>query len=839
MRLYFSLLFFFNLSICFPQNNKDLSYYFLDTISFNSNIPKPSSATLGNKEIGYNHISHDRLLSYMRSLANSSERITIIDRGVTYEGRPLILLLITSKKNHSQIEKLRSEHLALNTKSGENSDLTNMPIVLYQGFSIHGNEPSGSNAAMLYAYYLAASTNNDVLNKLENSIILLDPSMNPDGLQRFAHWANTNKSENLNPDKNDREFSENWPGGRTNHYWFDMNRDWLPVQLPESKARIKTFHSWSPNVLTDHHEMGTNSTFFYQPGIPTRVNPLTPQKNQDLTAKIGKYHEKRLSEIGSLSYSEENFDDFYYGKGSTFPDVNGSIGILFEQASSRGHLQESVNGLLSFPHTIKNQLTASLSSLEAAVELKNELLNYQKNFYINSRKKAENFKNNYFLISGGEDKSKLFNFYQILRKHDIEVKELDNDVVLNKKIFKKNNSILIPKNQNKIRLIEAMFNDSTKFEDSLFYDVSAWSFLHSFNLEHVNFSSKKTFKNLDFKKPEGKIINTSDYAYIFPWDDYYSSKVLYKLLSSGIRTKVATEPFKIGSKKFDYGSVLIHSVNQKLSPEEITKKLISLSKESGVDFYGFNSSYAKGIDLGSNKFVNIKTPKIAILVGSGVNSYDAGEIWHLLDTRFEIPITRINKSRISNYDLSKYNTLIMVNGSYNFDKNSINKLKSWINNGGNLIGYRNTVNLFNKNKLIKVEFNKNKASTKNLKFKDKNKHFGSQLTSGAIFKVDLDRSHPINFGYSDNQIPIFRNTNIFIKNDSIGYNNPIKYTKSPLISGYISKENLISIKNSRPFYTTTYGKGRVSVFTDNTNFRAFWYGTNKLTMNAIFFADMM
>ncbi len=212
-----------------------------------------------------------------------------------------------------------------------------MPIVLYQGFSIHGNEPSGSNAAMLYAYYLAASTNTDVLNKLENSIILLDPSMNPDGLQRFAHWANTNKSENLNPDKNDREFSENWPGGRTNHYWFDMNRDWLPVQLPESKARIKTFHSWSPNVLTDHHEMGTNSTFFYQPGIPTRVNPLTPQKNQDLTAKIGKYHEKRLSEIGSLSYSEENFDDFYYGKGSTFPDVNGSIGILFEQASSRGH----------------------------------------------------------------------------------------------------------------------------------------------------------------------------------------------------------------------------------------------------------------------------------------------------------------------------------------------------------------------------------------------------------------------------------------------------------------------------------------------------------------------
>ncbi|MFL2639547.1 MAG: M14 metallopeptidase family protein [Flavobacteriaceae bacterium] len=839
MRFYFSLFFFLNLTFCFSQKNTDLSYYFSDTSSFDSKIPKPSSVTLGNKEIGYNHISHDRLLTYMRSLANSSDRITIVERGDTFEGRPLILLLITSKKNHSQIEKLRSEHLALNTKFGENFDVSNMPIVLYQGYSIHGNEPSGTNAAMLYAYYLAASNSKDLLNKLENSIILLDPCMNPDGLQRFAHWANTNKSENLNPDKNDREFIENWPGGRTNHYWFDMNRDWLPVQLPESTERIKTFHKWSPNILTDHHEMGTNSTFFYQPGVPNRVNPLTPIKNQDLTAKIGKFHEKRLSEIGSLFYSEENFDDFYYGKGSTFPDINGSIGILFEQASSRGHLQESINGLLSFPFTIKNQLITSFSSLEAAIELKNELLNYQKQFYKDSRKRGLKFKNNYFLVSTEKDKSRLFEFYKILKKHKIQTKKLNKKVSLDNKEFNVDNSILIPKNQNKIKLLEAMFNDSKEFKDSLFYDVSAWSFLHSFNLKHTNFESKESFENLTFKKPQGKIINSSKYAYIFPWDDYFSPKVLYKLLDLDIRLKVATEPFEINSKKFDYGSILIHLNNQKLSAEEISNQIISISKESGVDFYGFNSSYSKGIDLGSNRFENIIKPKIAMIVGDGVRSYDAGEIWHLLDTRFEIPITKIKKSRISSYDLSKYNTLIMVNGSYNFDKKNISKIKSWINDGGNLIGFRNNVNWLQKNNLIKVELNKNKASKKGLKFKDIDNHFGSQLTSGAIFQVDLDRSHPISFGYSDTKIPIFRNTNIYIKNDSVGYNNPIKYTKSPLISGYISKENLISIKNSRPFYTTKYGKGRVSVFTDNTNFRAFWYGTNKLMMNAIFFADVM
>ena len=208
-------------------------------------------------------------------------------------------------------------------------------------------------------------------------------------MQRFAYWANTNRSQNLNPDPNDREYSEIWPGGRTNHYWFDMNRDWLPVQLPESRARIKTFHDWMPNILTDHHEMGTNSSFFFQPGIPSRTHPLTPKLNQELTKEIATYHAKALDKIGSLYYSEESFDDFYYGKGSTFPDINGSIGILFEQASSRGHIQESVNGLLTFPFTIKNQFTAALSTLDAANSMRSDILKYQSDFFKNSRKEGK------------------------------------------------------------------------------------------------------------------------------------------------------------------------------------------------------------------------------------------------------------------------------------------------------------------------------------------------------------------------------------------------------------------------------------------------------------------
>ena len=323
--------------IAVAQNSINLDYYLPQNITYDESIPRP--AELIGHEVGEWHVTHDKLMFYMQTLAEKSDRIRIENRGSTFEGRPILLLTITSPKNHENLEQIRQDHIALTEKGDTSVSIENMPIIVYQGFSVHGNEPSGANAGLAYAYYLAAAQGPEIDEILDHMVILMDPSFNPDGLQRFAYWANTNRSMNLNSDTNEREYHEVWPGGRTNHYWFDINRDWLPVQLPESRARIETFHKWLPNILTDHHEMRTNSTFFFQPGEPTRVHPLTPSANQELTAEIGRYHAKALDKIGSLYYSEQGYDDYYYGKGSTFPDVNGGIGILFEQASSRGHIQ--------------------------------------------------------------------------------------------------------------------------------------------------------------------------------------------------------------------------------------------------------------------------------------------------------------------------------------------------------------------------------------------------------------------------------------------------------------------------------------------------------------------
>jgi hypothetical protein len=321
----------------------------------------------------------------MYALAEASDRVNLEVTGYTHEARPLLLLTITSPKNYQNIESIRTQHVQLADPSKSGAlDTKSMPAVFYMGFSIHGNEASGSNSSLLAAYYLAAAQGPEIDSYLSNTIILLDPSFNPDGLHRFSSWVNSRKSKVISTDPADMEHNEPWPGGRTNHYWFDLNRDWMVAQQPESQARIKQFQRWKPNVLTDHHEMGTNSTFFFQPGVPARVHPLTPEMNQELTRQMGQFHANALDSIGSFYFTQESYDDFYYGKGSTFPDVQGAIGILFEQASSRGHSQSSDNGVLTFPFTIRNQFTTALSSLKAVNAMRVDLLNYQRDFYKNA-----------------------------------------------------------------------------------------------------------------------------------------------------------------------------------------------------------------------------------------------------------------------------------------------------------------------------------------------------------------------------------------------------------------------------------------------------------------------
>ncbi len=837
MKYIFTIVFIWIHLISFSQDDVSLSYYLPQNTTYDPQIPTPESI-LGFTP-GKWHVTHDKLVEYMRVLAKASPRITIENRGKTFEDRPILLLTITSEKNHKNITEIQQKHIQLTQNNSDAVDTDNLPVVVYQGFSIHGNEPSGSNASLVAAYHLAAAQGSEIEELLNNVVILFDPSFNPDGLQRFAYWANTNKNKNITTDPQDREYSEVWPGGRTNHYWFDMNRDWLPVQLPESRARIKTFHQWYPNVLTDHHEMGSNSSFFFQPGVQSRTHPLTPTLNQKLTKEIAKYHVKALDKLGSLYYTEENFDDFYYGKGSTFPDINGGIGILFEQGSSRGHAQQTDNGILTFPFTIRNQFTTALSTLEAANALKKELLKYKKDFYSNARKEATK---DAYLFGNEKDAASTYHLAEILKRHQIKIHEIKQDVTIQNKVFKKGYSYIVPKEQKQKRLLKAIFEKRTTFKDSLFYDISAWTFPLAFNLDYVTNASLNYLGNevSNLSHHEVVSINQSNYAYLMQWHEYYSPKALHQILSKGIRAKVGMKPFSLQNNKYDYGTILIPVQNQMLNAQELHAVLQNIASENHINITGVSTGLTEGIDLGSNQFRTLSLPKIALFTGSGITPYDAGEVWHLMDQRYDIPITKITTEDFNKVDLSYYSHIILPNTSrHYFEKKEVEKLKNWVENGGTIIGYRNIANLFKNHQLMSMEFAIPKIEANAISFDQKRDFFGAQVIGGAIFEAKIDRSHPINFGYKNDKIALFRNTKIFIKPDEKSYNNPIQYTKDPLLSGYISKKNLDSLSNTVPFRHNAMKKGNVILFTDNTNFRAFWYGTNKLLMNAIFFSNEM
>ncbi len=338
----------------------------VEGVTYDPAVPRPDEI-LG-YVVGTRHTEPHRVVEYFFAIARASDRVTVAEHGQTHEGRRLIHAVITSPRNHDRLESIRDANRRLSDDPAGVSpaELGAMPAIVFLGYSVHGNEASGTEAALLTLYHLAAGSGPAVDAILDSLVVVIDPMLNPDGRDRFVDWVNRNRGEVHTTDSQDREHREPWPGGRTNHYWFDLNRDWLPARQPESRARLRLFHEWRPQLMTDFHEMGSDATYFFQPGVPSRTHPNTPERNQEITREIAAYHARALDRLGQLYFTEEVFDDFYYGKGASYPDVNGAVGILFEQASSRSLESETENGPLSYAITVRNQFATSLSTLAAA-----------------------------------------------------------------------------------------------------------------------------------------------------------------------------------------------------------------------------------------------------------------------------------------------------------------------------------------------------------------------------------------------------------------------------------------------------------------------------------------
>ena len=812
--------------------------YFLENYEpYNNSILSPEEF-LG-YEIGFQHTRHDQIVSYLTYLSSVSDKADLINYGKTHEGRNLVILTISSKNNLNRLGEIQKEHLK-NTIPGvtvtSNEDL---PIIINLGYGVHGNEPSSSEAALLTAYTLVSSKSKKIEKFRQNSVVFIDPTINPDGRDRHTQWANQNKSINLVADEYDSEHNEAWPKGRTNHYWFDLNRDWLLAVNPESRGKLKWFHTWYPNVVTDFHEMGTNSNYFFEPmKTNASVSPLIPAENYNvLSPKFAEYYVKALDSIGSFYYTKESFDETYPGYGSSYPDVQGGLAILFEQASSRGHLQETNYGTISFGFTIRNQYLSSLATVEAAVDNKKMLRDYQKRFFDSSLKEFK------------DEKVKAYEFGDLYDQNRTKA-FIDKLLIHKVKVYQSKDKYVVPVNQRQSRMVKNFFETYDKYVDSVFYDASAWSMsnfynmkskkLKSFTAESEVLSTKDLVKNVK--------VNKSNYSYILDWDDYNSVATLNYLQKNNLITYSAFKPFSVkvnetkSIKNFNYGSILIPVSKQKISSEELYEIIKTAQEKFNVPIFNSESGFSiKGIDLGSNNFRINKPVKVALVVGEGVNSYEAGEVWHLLDTRIGMPLSKIRLNQFSRVSLDKYTTMIMVSGSYNqLNKNDIEKINDWIEKGNTLITIAKGSSWAINKKLVKESL---LEPTKDSIFSRKNyvnagENIGRERIGGAILSVDLDLTHPLAFGYRDSSIPVYKNNNVFINKTKDHYSSVGVYSKDPHIDGYISEKNIKdNFKNTASLIVSKLGSGRVIIFADNPNFRGSWYGTNKLFLNAIFFGD--
>lgn len=846
MKRTFILIFLIGLTLS-TRSQVSLNYYLPENKSYNQTIPTPEH--FFGHEVGEWHLSHDKLYYYMLEIARVSDRAVWEEYGRSYEGRPLGQLIISSPENIRKIEELRLEHAALcDPEKSDRMDIKGMPVFIKLGYGIHGNESSAQNASALVAYYLTASEGKEIDELLKNEVILIDPALNPDGMQRHSAWVNSARSLNNNPDPASWEFNESWPGGRTNHYWFDLNRDYIMLQHPESKGRVNAFHRWKPNINTDHHETGPNETFFFQPGIQSRNNPLTPKENGELTAEIGKYHERFLDSIGSLYYTEETFDDFYVGKGSSYPDIHGSVGILFEQAGVKGHLRETPAGLLSFPFAIRNQFMVSLSTLQAGYEMKNKLLESQRNFNKEALNQAEKYPVKAYIFSEPEDNARTSEFISILLQHRIKVYKTAHDITKDGVLFKSESSYIVPLKQTEYWFIRSLFEPVKEFSDSSFYDISTWVLPMSFNISCSEIRLPKEIEGLagseivSYPEKQYRIIDPGKtYAYLFEWNEYFAPKALYLLQSKGITARVSTEQFTFKeeylNKTLSAGTIVVSASGQPVAGRELYDLMENTARQCGITVYGVRTGMtSSGIDLGSTKIIVLSKPLIAMVVGDGANSSDAGEIWHLLDSRFGIPVTLIPASRFASADLERYNTVI-ITGSPDVGNAGIDRLRDWNRLGGILIGYESGNIWLSKNKLADIEFVPEVSDKKKEGiYRNRSADRQTQLIPGTIFETRLDLTHPLCFGYTRSKLPIFKSTVTVAKSDPDIYGNPIVFTDNPLLSGYCTSENIDRIKGS-PFVSVH--RNRVISIYDNTNFRAIWYGTSKVFLNALFFGKII
>ena len=807
------------------------------TTLFGQNLKSPAEF-LG-YELGDQFSRHADVVAYFNHVAENSALVNYQQYGKTNERRPLTYAVISSEENLSNLEAIRAAHLK-NTTAEASENSTEVAIV-WLSYNVHGNEASSTEAAMKTLYSLITEKK----DWLKNTVIIIDPCVNPDGRDRYANWYNQVKTEPYTTSQQAAEHHEPWPGGRPNHYLFDLNRDWAWATQIETRERLKIYNKWMPHIHVDFHEQDINDPYYFAPAAEPFHEVITPFQ-RDFQTKIGKNHAKYFDENGWLYFTGERFDLLYPSYGDTYPTYMGAIGMTYEQA---GHgraglgIQTDEGTVLTLKDRIEHHFTTGLSTIEVAANSAAELNSEFKNYF-----EAEDFNFKSYALNGNSDK--IAALTKLLDRHEIEY-SFGNSGNLNGYAYTSGKSgslkanektLIVSTAQAKGKMVKVLFEPKTKLADSLTYDITAWSLPYAYGLDAVASSKELTGNGkLNSETIQNKASDNAA-GYITKWNSMQDAQFLAALIQEDIKVRFSEVPFESNAQKFAPGSLII-SKSDNIKVEDFNEKVVKIADAHQRKLLTTNTSFAgNGPDFGSSDVKIINKQKIALLRGNETSSLNFGEIWYFFEQDLNYQVTPIGTDYLNQVDLSKFNVLIMPSGRYGdlLDEKTTESLVNWVKAGGKLIAIGDAIGSFEGKDGFGISENKIEKDTistnpKLIPYAKRERESIKDLITGSIIRTEVDNTHPLAFGYEDEYFTLKLSSDSYKFLDS-GYN--VAYIKKPeVVSGFAGSEALKNLNNSLVFGEMPMGSGSVIYMVDNPLFRAFWQNGKLFFANAIFLTN--
>ena len=838
--------------------NSNSEYYFGSNNTFDKSIPTPED--FFGFPIGSELVRYDRVVEYFRLLDKLSDRAQLKVIGHSHENREYVILHISTPENIRSLENIRQNHIKLADPSyGFPSTYDDQKVIIQLGYNVHGGELAGTDASVLAAYYFTATQDADIVRRLGDAVILIEPALNPDGRERAAQYYNSFHSIPPVDDALDIEHTQSCTPLRGNHFYADLNRDWFALVHPESRARAAYYHQWYPNIYADYHEMGRNSSYYFEPSpVRSTWNYTIPESTYtELNVILADYFGAELDKIGSLYFTKENYDNISPIYGSTYPDFQGGVGTTLEVGSSQGVQVESSLGIHRFSKNIRDNVRTSIGALKAGTDKKDVFLRHQQEFFKSAVQKGGK---GYIVFGDQENKGATHLFLDNLLRHKIEVRKLTKDFTQGDKRFKAGDAYAIPLAQAQYRLVNAAFEEHTEFVDSIFMDITAWSTAHGYGFPFVKGVTGIGVGEVvtEVPAPTTAAFGKSQFAYIIDYADFYAPRVLYSLLDKGVYVKAAYKAFsarteEAGVQKFATGTLVVPIVYQTISQDSVYNVIKSAVTDTDVKVYSVSTSASsEGIDLGSDNIQEVRKPVVATFVSTGgytgINWTAIGETWHLLGNHHHIPLTKIFADYADRTPLDRYTAIILVDGTYQtFSKRFVERLKNWVAEGGVLITSQRASQWAIENGIAThfaaqerpqgEEKQDGKQTPQRLDYAAQREQNGPSRIGGVLYAADLDITNPLAFGIHSRQLYTMKSGNYILPRPQSPYASLLQLKGDRQLGGYLTKENQRKLKDATIIAFDNVGAGTVVLFSESPTYRGYWLSTGRILTNALFFGN--